>query len=390
MIICVLKESLSLGGTERSAANISKALSKTQQVFTVLYDGSNPQYTYGGELVNLNLPAKNGLAAKVINNMRRANRYNKFIKTNNIELLFEFLSIGSPLCALRHKKQIRVISLRDFGVLQRRAKRFHKCLSRADAMVCNSGYLRDYYIAKYPEHKDRVFTIYNIIDIQDICAQGAESVEIAFNEFCSAHPKTVVAVGRFCREKGFEYLIRSIAEARKKDPQIGLVLVGVGSYCNGYREIVAKEGQMNHVFFAGYQSNPYKYMAKCSCFVLSSVSEGFPNVLAEAMALHLPVISTNCLTGPAEILRDDADYSAVKDRYELCDYGILTPRFTAGAENDAAVIELSNAICALLASHELMEKYAGLAGQRVLQYSEKEASKKLNEMFSVLKARRKS
>lgn len=388
MRICVLKESLTLGGTERSAANISKALSKDYEVFTVLYDGRNPQYIYGGKLIDLELPAKDGVAAKIINNIKRARRYNKFIKNNNIELLFEFLSIGNPLCSLRHKRQIRLISLRDFGVLQRRTKRFHKCLSKADAMVCNSEYLRTYYTERYSEHKDRVFTVYNIINNEYICKQGAETTEKEFNEFCSLHPKTVVAVGRFCREKGFEYLIRSISIARAKDPEIGLVLVGGGDYCDCYRKLAADTGLTDHIFFSGYQSNPYKYMAKCSCFVLSSVSEGFPNVLAEAMALKLPVVATNCFSGPAEILRSDADYSAVTDRYELCDYGILTPRFAAGAENNAEVIELSNAISTLLASSELMSKYSELSGQRVLLYSEDEANKKLHEIFCILKARR--
>lgn len=289
---------------------------------------------------------------------------------------------------LRHKKQIRLISLRDFGVLQRRAHRFYKCLSRADAMICNSNYLREYYIAKYPEHKNCVFTVYNIINIEDICRQGSERIDNKFDEFCFLHPKTVVAVGRFCREKGFEYLIRAIARSRKLFPEIGLVLVGDGEYYNSYKEVVLSEELIDHVFFAGYQNNPYKYMAKCKCFVLSSISEGFPNVLAEAMALRLPVIATNCFSGPAEILRNDADYNAVSDKFELCDYGILTPRFVAGEENNASIVELSRAIVTLLGSSELMRKYSKLAGQRALLYSEDGARKKLNDIFRVLKERR--
>lgn len=387
MRIGVLKESLFLGGTERSASNISKVLAAEHEVFTILYDGSNIQYPYGGTLVDLGCPARKSLPGKVINNLIRLKRYKDCIKKYRLELLYEFISISNPLCAVRHSKQIRIISARDFSALSSRLKRFHKCLSTADAMICNSLYLKKYYLAKNPCDEGKVFTVYNVIDTKGILAQSTESTEPEFAEFCTSHPKTVVAVGRFCKEKGFEYLLQSIAKARIIDTNIGLVLIGAGTYYNGYTDLIKELNLSGHVYFTGYQKNPYKYMSRCSCFVLSSLSEGFPNVLAEAMSLRLPVIATNCLTGPAEILREDGKYDVITDRFELCDYGILTPRFDKGSE-ETAIQELSRAIVTLLSSPELMKKYSELAETRAAVYSGEAALKQLNEIFHILKERR--
>lgn len=387
MKIGILKESLCIGGTERSAANISRALAKDHEVFTILYDVNDIKYPFGGTVVDLCCPARKSYFGKIVNTFVRNKRYLKAVKKNRLVLLFEFISIESPLSHIKRSKQIRIMSMRDFGKLSQKTALVRRCLSCSDAMVCNSEYIKSYYLSAYQDDREKVFTVYNIIDAQCINDQGKEEVEATFDAFRASHPRTVVAVGRFCKEKGFEYLLQSIAHARETDTEIGLVLVGNGNYLDGYRNIVNDLNLTDHVYFTGFQQNPYKYMSKCSCFVLSSLTEGFPNVLAEAMALGLPVIATSCLSGPAEILRDDMNYDAVTDRFAFCDYGVLTPRMTDGS-NDNAVKELSKAICTLFSDSELLERYSNLSRKRAALYSEDAAREKLNEIFEILKARR--
>lgn len=387
MKICILKESLCLGGTERSAANISKALSKEHNVYMTVYDGSKTKYEYGGHLVDFNLPAQNGLFLKIKNNLARIYKYNKLIKLKDIELLFEFISINSPISALSRKKQIRIISARDFSVLSTCISRFNKCLKNADAMICNSEFLREYYISRYPEHKNKTYAVYNIIDVNDIIKQAKENTDIKFNDFIARHSKTIVSVGRFCKEKGFEYLLEAFAAARKENEYLGLVLIGDGDYKEKYLKIIEYFQISDHVYFTGFQKNPYKYMAKCSCFILSSLSEGFPNVLAEAMALNLPVIATNCYSGPAEILRNDNDYEAVTEKYVECDYGIITPKITK-EDRVNALSQLTLAVNTLLKSSEKINHYAEMSGQRVKDFSEEVARKQLNLIFNELTQRR--
>jgi glycosyltransferase involved in cell wall biosynthesis len=121
--------------------------------------------------------------------------------------------------------------------------------------------------------------------------------------------------------------------------------------------------------------------------VLSSLSEGFPNVLAEAMALGLPVIATNCRSGPAEILRKDCDYEAVTDTYAECDYGILTPEMTDGY-NQNAISQLAAAISALMGDPEKRKTYGALAKERAGDFSSQAMKTKLEEIFCELQRRK--
>lgn len=387
MKISILKESLSIGGTERSAANISLALSKKHEVATVLYNGEDMAYTYGGELYDMKLPPKSSKLDKVINNFRRAAKYKKHIKEFKPDVVFQFLSLISPVGFMKLNNCVKVVSARDFSSLSQNCGRYKKRLDTADAMICNSNYLRDFFTSEYPEDKEKVFAVSNIIDVDFIKKQWAEEADGDFLEFRKKHGKLIVAVGRFCKEKAFEHLLAAFAKVREKMPDAGLVLVGDGEFKERYLQAIDEYKLKNGVFFTGYQKNPYKYMSKCDLFVLSSQSEGFPNVLAEAMALSLPVVSVNCLTGPAEILMKDYDYTAVKDGFAECDYGILTPHYDAHGV-DFAVDELSKAILHVLADEELMKKYSGLSAQRAAEYSADSAVEKLERIFETLVARR--
>ncbi len=383
MNICVLKESLCIGGTERSAANISKILAEDHNVFTTLYDGAHIKYSYGGKLVDFSLPPKPSVVGKILNSFLRDIKLRPFLKKEKIDVLYTFTWAKNFQTQSKYNGIVKIISARDFGMMNSNHKDYKKALDNSQAMISNSEYIKKFYTSIYPEDKNKVFALYNVIDSEDIVLQSKEDTEQEFDSFISNHKDTVVAVGRFCKEKGFEYLIKSFAKSRKENENLGLVLVGDGNFKNLYLNIIEQEGLKDHVYFTGFQKNPYKYMAKCSVFVLSSLSEGFPNVLAEAMALGLPVISANCLTGPAEILREDSSYDAVKDNYELCDFGIITPRFVDG-ENENAIDQLSVALNNLTQSEELRKKYSELSLQRVKIFSKEATSKKLNEILSTL------
>ena len=388
MKICILKESLCIGGTERSAANISVALSKKHDVTTILFDGSEIVYPYGGKLIDMKLPPQKSKLQKIITIYKRRFRLIQIAKKEKSDVVFFFTWRKNPINTVKLKKSVKIISIRDFGALKQKPELYKKSLDLSDGVICNSQYIRDYYVSLYPEDADKAFAVHNIIDVEKIIAQSKEEVDNeGFINFRNSHKKLIVAVGRFCKEKAFENPVLAFKECKDKTDNIGLVFIGDGEPKENCIRIAKEAGIEADIYFAGYQKNPYKYMSKCDAFVLSSRSEGFPNVLAEAMALSLPVISTNCLTGPAEILMKNCDYDIAKDTFEECDYGIITPRYDSCGE-EKAISQLANAIVHLLGDEELMKKYGRLAGERAADFSAEAAVEKFEKIFSALKDRK--
>ena len=382
IVVGILKESLCLGGTERSAANISKLLEQSFGLHFIIFNGSDIKYTYGGNLIDIKAPPKKSLLGKFVNSFIRYLRVKKAMKHNKIDIIYEFITIENMLSYVSYKDTKRIISARDFGKIQRNTEGFHKALSKANAMICNSEYIKNYYLSKYPEHKDKVFTVYNVIDGDEIARQAVEEPEKGYLDFIKAHSKTISVVGRFCKEKGFEFMLEAFAKATE-DIDLGLVMIGDGDYKERYTSVIERLGIKEKVYFTGFQNNPYKYMARSDIFVLSSLSEGFPNVLAEAMSMGLPVIAANCYSGPAEILRNDSDYQAVTDSFKPCDYGIITPRITEN-DNKNAVLELSKAIEYLARNEEIAKEYSLLSKKRAMAFSPDNASMELNKIFEIL------
>jgi glycosyltransferase involved in cell wall biosynthesis len=119
--------------------------------------------------------------------------------------------------------------------------------------------------------------------------------------FQGSNPPVFLGAGRLTRQKDFPTLIRAFALVRKTTPS-RLVILGEGSHREALLELAESLGIREDVDLPGFVKNPYPFMAKASVFVLSSIWEGSPNVLTEAMALGTPVVATDCPSGPREIL----------------------------------------------------------------------------------------
>ena len=111
----------------------------------------------------------------------------------------------------------------------------------------------------------------------------------------------ILGAGRLTKQKDFPTLIRAFAKVRTQF-ESRLVIIGEGEERSQLECLVRQLGLTDNVSFPGFVDNPYAYAAKAAVFALSSAWEGLPTVLIEAMALGIPVVSTDCPSGPAEIL----------------------------------------------------------------------------------------
>jgi glycosyltransferase involved in cell wall biosynthesis len=151
---------------------------------------------------------------------------------------------------------------------------------------------------------DKIVVIYNPVYIPGIVAAAGEAPE---HSWYSETTPVIVAAGRLSKQKGYSYLIRAVAILNAARIPCRLIILGEGSEKKGLQDLATELGIADKVEFPGFRKNPYRYMANATLFVLSSLYEGFPNVLLEALALGVPSVATRCPTGPAELITDGVD-----------------------------------------------------------------------------------
>ncbi len=206
--------------------------------------------------------------------------------------------------------------------------------------------------------------IYNPYAIEKIENLASEDLDISF-----VREKTLIAVSRFRPIKNIGMILEAVA-ALPEDIQ--LVLVGGGSEEAILKEQAKTLGLEKRVLFVGEQSNPYKYMSKASIYISSSRSEGFPNALVEAMICGCAVISTDCPSGPREILAPENDKS-IKNGVEYAEYGSLV------AVDD--VQALREGLERLLSDEALSITYAKKAKERASDFHVSTILKQYSETF---------
>ncbi|MBS1753852.1 MAG: glycosyltransferase [Ferruginibacter sp.] len=190
---------------------------------------------------------------------------------------------------------------------------------RADLVLANSYAMQTDLVENF-KIKTPVRVIYNPIDLNFIKTHINEPTEFVFEK----NIFHFVNVGGFRKEKNHLLLIQAFFII--KNLPCKLLIVGGGVMENELKQKVHDLGLMEKVIFCGFDKNPFKYVYRSDCFVLSSDVEGFPNVLIEALACGKPVISTDCSSGPRELLAPASDlHHRAINNYEIGEYGLLTP-----------------------------------------------------------------
>ena len=178
--------------------------------------------------------------------------------------------------------------------------KFRKVYKNRNLITVSNGVKEDVIknLKVKPKH---IKTIYNPFDFEEIKKLGDEEIDLNFDY--------IINVAGLTKVKNQALLLRAYS---KLDTDLHLVILGKGRQEKNLKELAKKLGIEKRVHFLGWQSNPYKYMKNSKLFVLSSDVEGFGNVLVESLALNTPVVSTNCPSGPSEILVGELSKFLVK------------------------------------------------------------------------------
>lgn len=166
----------------------------------------------------------------------------------------------------------------------------------ADAVICVSKAMADEFSAFLGNQAPRLSVIYNPVDLPRIQMLAHQRPEFTL---ASIPSKTLVAIGRFTQQKDFPTLLKAFSRCQV-DCQ--LYILGDGPERTRLEALAASLGIRERVHFPGFVENVYAVLSSAKVFVLSSLYEGMPNVLLEALACGCRVVSTDCPTGPREIL----------------------------------------------------------------------------------------
>jgi glycosyltransferase involved in cell wall biosynthesis len=149
--------------------------------------------------------------------------------------------------------------------------------------------------------QQRIQVIYNPIVTPELQAKAQAPLEHPW--FKPGEPPVILAAGRLTAQKDFSTLMRAFALVRQGHAA-RLLILGEGEERRALEALAEQLGLEKDTSLAGFVANPYPYMTRASIFVLSSCWEGLPGVLIEALYCGLPLVSTDCPSGPREILAD--------------------------------------------------------------------------------------
>ena len=175
-----------------------------------------------------------------------------------------------------------------------------KWYSKANVIICVSNGVREDLRLNFKIKPQKLQTVYNILDIAKIKKQ-AQSTQ--YDSVISRFDNYILSIGRLEKQKDFETLIRAFHLIANHVPS-NLVILGEGPEREKLESLVRQLKLSNRVLLPGFFVNPYPFIKKSQVLALSSRWEGCPNVLREAMVLNRKIISTNCPSGPGEILKN--------------------------------------------------------------------------------------
>jgi glycosyltransferase involved in cell wall biosynthesis len=181
-------------------------------------------------------------------------------------------------------------------------------------LVCVSNGVKEDILNNLKIKPKTIKTIYNLFDIEEIQKLGNEKIYLGFDY--------IINVASLTKVKNQALLLKAFA---KLNTSLHLVLLGKGNQKQNLKKLAKELKIENRVHFLGWQKNPYKYIKNAKLLVLSSNVEGFGNVIIESLILNTPVVSTNCPSGPSEILVDElsnylakvGDENDLKEKIEL-------------------------------------------------------------------------
>lgn len=311
--IAILVPSLSGGGSERSASNISMLLSEVYDVY-ILVTRKEITYPFCGHVLQLD-------ECNYEESLIRAKKEYHFkcvISMSDVYHIANITTRGSEKVIVSIRNSMLGNELLNDNV-------FSKYYSLADGIV-NVSYGVGKLLGRVMNNCDNVYTIGNIVNKELIVQKSRAHIDEEIINWLNKSDY-LINVGRNVANKNQKELIEQFICYCEKynNNDLKLVIIGDGPLHAELEGLIREKLYTDRIRLLPYIENPFPLIKGAMAFVLSSKREGMPNVLLEAMALEKPIISTDCWSGPKELIDDDVDYDEIIRDIKKCRRGVLIP-----------------------------------------------------------------
>ena len=356
--IMLIVPMLHQGGFERVCVATARLLEPYYDVTIVMFDSKDIAYDITGlKVIDLHLGVKDSIVGKIMNVAKRSLAVKKLKRSLKIDIAYSFGPTANMVNVFSGKSAKIWVGIRSYMDMGN-PKKIRLFCQRADKVLCCSKRIQTEILEQY--HCEKAVALYNPLDVEQvrILAQEAGEPKLPWQD----REHIVVSMGREDDVKGFWHLMKAFSLVKKKITDAKLMIIGDGSF-EEYIKLAKDLGIEKDVYFTGVKKNPFPYLNAAQVYALTSYNEGFPNALIEAMALRVPVIATDCMTGPKEILQKENEI-----------YGVLIPNMSPdknlkAEEITEEEINLAKELERMMSDEKYRQDYEEAAVKRAYDFS---------------------
>ena len=369
--LLLISPMLHQGGFEKVCVETARLMWTYYDVYILIFTRKDIHYDVKGlKVIDINVPARDGKLFKILNVIKRVRRVKHIKRHHDFDYSYSFGASANLINVLTESGEKVITSLRGSIDLDNK-REIRRWCRKSDLLISAS---RDMMMRVREEfgYKNNTF-LYNPLDVDRIRKDATEA--ISDFPFSPEH-HVVVTMGRADEQKGYWHLLKAFSVAAGSMDSLRLLIIGDGDF-SAYKKLAETLKIADKTVFLGVRKNPFPYVAASKLYVLTSNHEGFPNALLEAMALGKPVIATDCVTGPGEILLSKEDKETIDNnpgwKKMYATYGVLLPDMKAQPDFTGTVTgeeqALAYEILAMMKDEERYRTYAKTGAERAEQFS---------------------
>ena len=397
--VLLLVNQLHGGGAQKVIANLSIHLHLHYNITLAIYnDLENIAFDYKGELVKLMLPFSkdthnNPFHKRFFRSVALIKQVRNLKKERQIDVTISFLESSNIINVLSRTKDKIILSVRsylshEFQDLPRLRvfSKFIRVLYRtAYYIVVPANLVKHDLVKNFGINEKKIRLIYNFTDLQSVAKLKEETIPES-HEWIFNNGPVIVNIGRMNQPKGQWLQPLVVSRLKKKIPHIKLLILGDGllrekiiknaeheklKVYDGMDITTGKAIDDEDIILLGFAKNPFPYLKRSIIFLKSSLYEGFPNVIIEAMSCGLPVVSSDCASGPREIISPDSNILSKAKTVDYAEYGVLTPVAGEDVTDEKYADYAAQAIADLLTNEQMMENYKRKSLKRAADFDVK-------------------